>query len=59
MPSFTICWCFVPGYGTASDFELARESDCRVRYPTRPAWTAAGELRMVLRDRSTWETAYE
>ncbi len=29
--------------GTGSDFELAREDGCWLRYPCRPAWTAAGE----------------
>jgi hypothetical protein len=45
--------------GTGSDFELAREGSRWIRYPSQPAWTAAGEPVLILRGCSTWDAVYE
>jgi hypothetical protein len=45
--------------GSGSDFELAREGSRWIRYPSQPAWTAAGEPVLILRGCSTLDAVYE
>lgn len=45
--------------GTDDDFELVKAEGCWMRYSCHPAWTSAGEPKLILRGYSTWEAVYE